>query len=75
MISSIRLEVGQELKLEFAVVSRQIRDIRGKVKWITRVGEDDDDSSPTYNLGIEFLEINEDDRDFIDKFVFRTRAG
>jgi c-di-GMP-binding flagellar brake protein YcgR len=75
MISSIRLKVGQELKLEFPLLGHQLVDIRGEVKWVSRVGKDEEDSSPAYNMGVEFLDIKDEDRDFIDKFVFQSRAG
>ena len=74
MISSIGLKVGEELKLEFFLLGRQIRDVKGVVKWVACIGKGDEDSSPTYNMGIEFLDIKDEYRDFIDKFVFTSKA-
>ena len=69
------LEIGSRLELEFTIGGERTIKAKGWVKWIDRIKMTGDDKTTVgYYIGIEFTDLNKEDKAFIDKFVFRTKG-
>ena len=68
LIASKVLDKNEELRLKFNLTAGKIMDVRGRIKWIRRINENNE-SSTNYYAGIEFLDVSSPDKEFIDGFV------
>jgi c-di-GMP-binding flagellar brake protein YcgR len=64
-----------ELQLEFILPPLKSFILRGQVKWVREIELiADEKKTKLYHTGIEFLDITDEERDFIQKFVVRLRT-
>lgn len=66
------LEVGDRLKLEFELPNEKVIKAKGKVAWIEKFEIMNKDYGKKYDVGIEFSDIAEKDREEIKKFIFMS---
>jgi hypothetical protein len=75
LVTYKQLTAGDELNIEFTIPPYKIIEVRGLVKWVSKtemVG--DDRVIVKYHSGIEFLDISDEERDLINKFVVQLRT-
>jgi len=65
-----KVEVGDRLKLEFELPTRQLIHCGGRVAWVKEFEIIGRENAKRYDIGIEFFDIGAEDRDEIKKFVF-----
>ena len=64
------LRVGEELSLEIKLPTKELIAAKGKVLWISEFQIISEECKKRYDTGIEFLDICNEDREKIEKFVF-----
>jgi c-di-GMP-binding flagellar brake protein YcgR len=70
LVSQEILKRNEELSLEFVLPPQRSFNLRGQVKGVQEIELISDEGKVTmYYVEIEFLDINEEDRNFINKFV------
>ena len=72
------LGVDESIKLEFSIsssIGRRKIDLEAKVRWVDKMEVELEETKKTkYFAGLEFVNISEEDRDFINKFAFQMRT-
>ena len=68
------LELGDELDLEIALPANNLITARGKVVWIKEFTQASEAQSKIYQAGVEFIEIEDKDKELINKMVFQFRT-
>lgn len=64
-----KVEVGDLLKLELQL-AKDVISAKGKVVWVSEFEIVGDIDKKKYDVGVEFVEINDEYREKIKKFVF-----
>jgi c-di-GMP-binding flagellar brake protein YcgR len=75
LVTYKKLTVGDELQMEFTIPPYKLIEVRGQVRWVIEtemVG--DDRIIVKYNSGIEFLDMSDENRDLVNKFVVQLRT-
>jgi c-di-GMP-binding flagellar brake protein YcgR len=68
------LQLGDELDLEIALPANNLITARGKVVWIKEFTQEREAQSKIYQAGVEFIEIEDKDKELINKMVFQFRT-
>ena len=68
------LAIGDRLQIRMELPSKKIIDAQGKVVWIREFGLDSRGEKRTYDTGIEFTAIRDEDREEINKFVLSSQT-
>jgi c-di-GMP-binding flagellar brake protein YcgR len=68
------LAIGDRLQIRMELPSKKIIDAQGKVVWIKEFGIDSRGEKRTYDTGIEFTAIRDEDREEINKFVLSSQT-
>ena len=66
------LTIGDRLQIRMELPSKKIIDAQGKVVWVSEFGIDSRGEKKTYDTGIEFTAIRDEDREEINKFVLTS---
>jgi len=69
------LLIGDRLQIRLELPSKKIIDAQGKVVWIREFGVDSRGEKKTYDTGIEFTAIRDEDREEINKFVLISQPS
>jgi len=64
-----RLQIGDKLQLRMKLPSEKIINAQGRVVWIREFEINSREYKKTFDTGIEFTEIRDEDREKINKFV------
>lgn len=67
-----RLEIGDRLQIRMELPSEKIIHAKGKVVWISEFEITGRGDKKTYDTGIVFTEIGNEDREEINKFVLTS---
>lgn len=70
LIIEEKLQIGDRLQLEIGLPSKKNITAVGKVAWVSEYGVIYDNHKRNYDTGVEFMEIEETDRQEISTFVF-----
>jgi c-di-GMP-binding flagellar brake protein YcgR len=70
LITAEKLETGKRLLLEIELPTKEIIRSRGRVAWTHKFEFGGGKLDAGYEVGVEFLDINEHDQKLIEKFVF-----
>jgi c-di-GMP-binding flagellar brake protein YcgR len=65
-----KVEVDDRLKLEFELPTQKLIRCDGRVAWVKEFEIIGRENAKRYDIGVEFFDINAEDRDEIKKFVF-----
>ncbi|UCC95418.1 MAG: PilZ domain-containing protein [Candidatus Omnitrophota bacterium] len=65
-------EVGDILQLKIMLPSKKVVRTKGKVVWINEFEVVSEKHEKRYDIGVEFLDIDDKDRELIKRFVFTT---
>ena len=72
LVSKEKLNVGEELHLEWLMPPLGIISLPGQVRWVAEVESVGEQRNIVqYHAGIEFLHIDDEERDAINEFVMR----
>ncbi|MFH2144950.1 MAG: PilZ domain-containing protein [Candidatus Omnitrophota bacterium] len=71
LIIEERLQIGDRLQLEIGLPDKKSITAVGRVAWVSEYGVVYDNHKRNYDTGVEFMEIEDMDRQEISKFVFR----
>jgi Tfp pilus assembly protein PilZ len=66
------LQIGNKLRIRMELPSRKIINAQGKVVWINESQIDSREEKKTYDMGIEFIAIRDEDREEINKLVLTS---
>jgi len=69
-----KLKIGDKLLLEIKLPTKKIIKAKGKVVWIKDMGILDLEREEEYEVGVEFSEMCNEDRQEINKFLFESLA-
>lgn len=69
------LTIGDRLQIKMELPSKKIINAQGKVVWIREFGIDSSGEKKTYDTGIEFTAILDEDREEINKFVLTSQTA
>lgn len=64
------VRIGDVLELDIALPTKKTIHSKGVVRWTEDFGIIGEKSNSRYEAGIEFIEINDSDREEVKKFVF-----
>lgn len=64
------LAVGDALQLEFSLPSKEIIHSKGQVVWLDEFAIGDINAQSRFEVGIEFIDISDKDREVIKQYVF-----
>lgn len=67
--------VGDCLSLEVELPKKRIIKAKGRVVWVSEMGIDNLEEKEAYNVGVEFIEMNEEDKEEIYRLVFESLSG
>ena len=67
------VNVGDVLRLNLELPTNRLISASGRVIWIGEVEIVGDSKKKRYDVGIELVDISEDDRNEIKKFIFAYR--
>jgi c-di-GMP-binding flagellar brake protein YcgR len=70
IISDVALKRGERLQLEFALPGQKRIAANGEVRWVVPMRSED--KILAYHAGVEFLEIDDHDRNLIDTYVLTS---
>ena len=70
IITAEELETGERLLLEIELPTGDSIRSRGRVAWTSKFEFKGGKQETGYEIGVEFLDINEHDRKLVEKFVF-----
>jgi len=70
LVVNEKLKKGDKLNIDMELPSRKIINARGKIVWINEYEIMGRELQRVYDMGIEFTEIRNEERDEINKFVF-----
>jgi c-di-GMP-binding flagellar brake protein YcgR len=70
LIAYERLEVGDKLRLEIELPTKKTVSAKGRVVWINEFEVIGRGLEKRYDVGVEFIDIRDEDREEINKFVF-----
>lgn len=63
------LLIGDRLQIKMELPSKKVINAQGRVVWVKEFGIDSRGEKKTYDTGIEFTAIRDEDREEINKFV------
>jgi c-di-GMP-binding flagellar brake protein YcgR len=75
MMSSQQFIAGDLLDCEIELPAKTIIHAKGKVVWVKKMESDAPQNKVSYNIGVEFFEISDDDKDDLMKLVMRLRTA
>jgi Tfp pilus assembly protein PilZ len=70
LITHEKLEVGDKLHLKIELPTKKIITAKGRVVWINEFEIVGGERERRYDIGIEFIDIRDEDKEEIGKFVF-----
>jgi c-di-GMP-binding flagellar brake protein YcgR len=65
-----KLKKGDKLNIDMELPSRKIINARGKIVWINEYEIFGRELEKVYDMGVEFTQIRNEEREEINKFVF-----
>lgn len=85
LVTSKKLEIGIDLRigsrlpkagdylfLGIELPSKKVIETKGKVVWVREMGLDNLEGEEEYNVGVEFIEMKEEDREEIYRLVLES---
>ena len=69
------LIIGDRLQIRMELPSKKIINAQGKVVWVREFGIDSRGEKKTYDTGIEFTAITDEDKEEINKFVLSSQTA